>query len=121
MIEQIIKGMRENVVALAAHGKVSHQDYLKVVIPAVEEKIRIHAKVRLFFHLGEDFTGYSAEAIWDDTKIGLQHLTAFEKIAVVTNVAWVKESVRLFGIFVSCPVRVFPNEEYAGAASWVNE
>ena len=121
MIEQITKGMRENVVALAAHGKVSHQDYVMVVIPSVEEKVKTHAKVRLFFHLGEDFAGYTAEAIWDDTKIGIQHLTAFEKIAVVTNVVWVKEAVRVFGILVPCPVRVFPNEELSAAAAWVNE
>ncbi|MCE0523496.1 MAG: STAS/SEC14 domain-containing protein [Methylacidiphilales bacterium] len=121
MIEQMTKGMRENVVALTAHGKVSHQDYVKVVIPAVEEKIRTHTKVRLFFHLGEDFAGYTAEAIWDDTKIGIQHLTAFEKIAVVTNVAWVKETVRLFGFIVPCPVKIFSNEAIAAAAAWVNE
>jgi hypothetical protein len=121
MIELITESMRGNVVALAAHGKVSHQDYAQVVIPAVEEKIRLHAKVRLFFHLGKDFAGYTAEAIWDDTKIGIQHLTAFEKIAVVTNVVWVKEAVRVFGILVPCPVRVFPNEELSAAASWVNE
>jgi hypothetical protein len=121
MIELITQSMRGNVVALAAHGKVSHQDYAQVVIPAVEEKIRMHAKVRLFFHLGEDFAGYTAEALWDDTKIGIQHLTAFEKIAVVTNVVWVKEAVRVFGILVPCPVRVFPNEKLSAAAAWVNE
>jgi len=121
MIEQITKGMRENVVALAASGKVSHQDYVKVVIPAVEEKIKTHAKVRLFFHLGEDFAGYTAEAIWDDTKIGIQHLTAFEKIAVITNVVWIKEAARIFGIFVPCPVRVFPDGELKAAILWVND
>jgi hypothetical protein len=121
MIELITERMRGNVVALAAHGKVSHQDYAQVVIPAVEEKIRMHAKVRLLFHLGEVFAGYTAEAIWDDTKIGIQHLTAFEKIAVVTNVVWVKEAVRVFGILVPCPVRVFPNEALSAAAAWVNE
>ena len=47
MIERLIQGMKDNVVALAAHGKVSHKDYELVVIPTVEEKIRMHAKVRL--------------------------------------------------------------------------
>ena len=79
MIELISEGLRGNVVGLAAHGKVSHKDYQLVVIPAVEEKIKMHGKVRLLFQLGNDFTGYTAEAIWDDAKIGLQHLTAFEK------------------------------------------
>lgn len=121
MIERITEGMRGNVVALAAHGKVSHEDYQKVVIPAIEEKIVAYDKLRLFFHLGEDFVGYSAAAIWDDTKVGIRNFTSFEKIAVVTNVSWVKEAVRIFGIFMPCPVKVFPNEELSAAAAWVNE
>jgi hypothetical protein len=73
MIEVITEGMMANVLALAAHGKVSHQDYAQVVIPSVEEKLKMHPKVRVFFHLGEDFTGYTAEALWDDAKVGIQH------------------------------------------------
>ncbi|MCE0497921.1 MAG: STAS/SEC14 domain-containing protein [Methylacidiphilales bacterium] len=121
MVELIAGNMRANVVALAAHGKVTHSDYERVVIPTVKEKIRLHDKIRFFFHLGEDFAGYSAEAIWDDAKIGLQHVMAFEKIAVVTNVVWVKEAVRIFGVFVPCPVKVFANEDISNAAAWVNK
>ncbi|HUB68505.1 MAG TPA: STAS/SEC14 domain-containing protein [Candidatus Methylacidiphilales bacterium] len=121
MIKLVADGMKENVVALAAHGKVSHEDYERVVIPAVEEKIRMHTKVRLFFHLGEDFAGYTAEALWDDTKIGIRHLTAFEKIAVVTNVEWIKNAVRVCGFFVPGPVKIFPNKELPAAVAWVND
>jgi hypothetical protein len=121
MIEPITEGMRGNVVALKALGKVTHEDYAQVVIPAIEEKISAHGKIRFFYHLGEDFTGYSAEAIWDDAKIGVHHLTAFEKIAVVTNVSWIREAVRLFGVFVPCPVRVFSIENLPVAVAWINE
>ncbi len=121
MIEQISEDMQNNVVALCAHGMVSHKDYERVVIPTVEEKIRLYSKVRFLFVLADDFEGYTAEAMWDDTKIGLQHLTAFEKIAVVTNTEWVKEAVRFFGFFVPCPVKVFPKEEIQSATAWANE
>jgi len=121
MIEQMSEGIKNNVVALYAHGMISHQDYERVVIPTVEEKIRLYSKVRFLFVLADDFEGYTAEAMWDDTKIGLQHLTAFEKIAVVTNTVWVKEAVRFFGVFVPCPVKVFPKEEIQSATSWANE
>ena len=121
MIEVISKGMRDEVVALSAHGKVSHEDYATVVIPQVEEKLKAHAKVRLFFHLGNDFLGYTAEAIWDDTKIGIQHLTAFEKIAVVTDVSWVREVIRFFRFIVPCPVKLFSNNDFQAAAAWINQ
>jgi len=121
MIEVITDGMRPNVLALAAHGKVSHQDYSRVVIPAVEEKLKMHPKIRAFFHLGEDFIGYTAEALWDDAKVGIQHYNAFERIAVITNVGWVKQAMRLFVVFVPCPIRFFSNEDILAAAAWVNE
>jgi hypothetical protein len=121
MIEQIREGVKNNVVALSAHGKVSHQDYERVLIPSVEEKIRLHSKIRFLFVLADDFEGYTAEAIWDDTKVGLQHITAFEKIAVVTNIVWVKEAVRFFGIFVPCPVKVFAKKEIQAATAWAND
>ena len=121
MVELITKGMRANVVALVAHGKVSHEDYEKVVIPAVEESIKLHSKIRLIFHLGDDFAGYFAEALWDDTKIGLQHLAAFEKIAVVTNSPSIKGLVRVFRIVIPCPVQIFPNNELEAATIWIND
>jgi hypothetical protein len=121
MVEFITQGMRANVVALVAHGKVSHEDYEKVVIPAVEEGIKLHSKIRLIFHLGDDFTGYFAEAVWDDAKIGLNHLTAFEKIAVITDSPLIKGAVRVFKIVVPCPVQIFPNQELETATAWIND
>jgi hypothetical protein len=121
MIEVIIEGMRENVVALSAHGKVDHKDYQQVIIPAIEEKIKVHGKIRILYKLGEDFSGYSVEALWDDAKLGVQHLTAFEKVAVVTNVAWVKDSVAFFRFLIPCPVKLFRNEELSMAVTWINE
>jgi len=105
MIELITEGMKGNVVALTTHGKVSHEDREQVLIPAIEEKIKKFAKIRLFYHTGNDFTGYGAKAIWDDAKIAVQHSTAFERVAVVTDIFWVKETVGFFGHLMRCAVR----------------
>jgi hypothetical protein len=121
MIEVIQEGMRGNVVALAASGKVSHEDYRAVVIPVVEEKVKAYDKVRLLYRLGEDFTGFTPGALWDDTQIGLRHLTAFDKIAVVTDHGWIREALRVFRVFVPCPVRIFSNAQGAEASAWIND
>ena len=54
-------------------------------------------KVRLLYHLSEDFESFSAGAAWDDAKLGLQHWTSFERMAVVTDVGWVKNSFAMLG------------------------
>ena len=120
MIKQISAGVESNVVALSAHGKVSHQDYERVVTPTIEAKMNLHSRIRFLFVLGDDFEGYTAEAMWDDAKIGVKYFSAFERIAVVTNIAWVKETVRFFGCFVPCPVKVFSNNEIQAAKAWAN-
>jgi hypothetical protein len=121
MIESITQGMRKNVVALVAHGKVTHEDYQKVVIPILESKRKLHPKLRLFFRTAEDFTGYTTQAVWDDTKIGLKHMQDFEKIAVVTDVGWLAETIRFFRVFMPYPVTIFPDSEIAHAVEWINE
>ena len=49
---------------------MTSEDYEKVLIPAVEAKLKKNKKVRLLNHLGEDLQGFYAGAMWEDTKAG---------------------------------------------------
>lgn len=120
MIE-MLTGFPDNVVALVGRGKVTGDDYERVLVPAIEEKLKKHKKVRVLYHLGADFSGYTAAAMWDDAKVGLRHLTAFEKIAVVTDTHWITDAVKVFGYFIPCPVRIYGNSQLAEAKTWVSE
>jgi len=118
MIE-INVGTPENLVIAIAHGKVTADDYEKVLIPAIEAKLKTQKKVRLLYQLDKDFAGFTAGAIWDDAKLGLRHLTAFEAIALVADVHWIADAVKLFGFFVRCPVKVFASDKRIDAEEWV--
>ena len=120
MIEVITDGMNANVIAFSAHGKVTHDDYVQVLIPTVNDMIAKHGKVRLFYHLGKDVTGYEIEAIWDDARSGIRHFSAFEKIAVITDIVWLKDAVKIFAVIKPCPVKTFPNAEIVTANDWIN-
>ena len=65
-------------------------------------------------------TGFSAEAAWDDAKVGLQHMTRWERIAVVTDEGWIRTSVRAFGFMMPGHIRVFANEELDDAKAWIS-
>jgi hypothetical protein len=39
------------------------------LIPAVEEKFKANKKVRLLYHLGKSFKGFSLSAMADDVKM----------------------------------------------------
>jgi hypothetical protein len=57
--------------------------------------------------------------MWDDMKLGLGHLTAWEKVAVVTDIGWISGAANLFRFAMPCPVKVFPNKDRAEAERWL--
>ena len=116
-----IEGMPGDVVAVEAHGKVTGDDYDKMLIPLIEQKLLRYEKIRVLYVTGPDFSGFTAEAMWDDAKVGIRHITAFHKIAVVSNVSWVVNAVRVFSFLIPCPVRVFRNDALQEAKAWVTE
>lgn len=120
MIERI-QDLPENVLGFTAKGDVTGADYESVIIPAVEEMLTRKKKIRLLYYLGEDFTGFEMKAMWDDARIGLQHLTAWERVAVVTDVEWIRTAMKVFGFVMPGQVRIFSNSELAGARQWLSE
>ena len=120
MIEKM-SDMPENVLGFNATGTVKASDYKSVLIPAVEEMFARLSKVRLLYFLGPDFSGFEAAAMWDDTKLGLKHLTGWEKVALVTDIEWIRLALRVFGLVIPGHVRVFHNGELAEAKRWISE
>jgi len=116
---KLIQDLPDNVLGFEASGTVSGKDYETVLIPAVETKLKTSPKIRLLYHLGSDFKGYDLEAMWDDAKVGIGHLTAWEKIAVVTDTKWIQNGVKVFGFVIPGEVQVFSDDELANAKEWV--
>jgi hypothetical protein len=120
MIEEI-PDLPDNVIGFTAKGTVTAKDYESVIIPVVESFFSEGSKVRFLYHLGEDFTGFEAAAVWDDTKLGLKHLAGWERLAVVTDVEWIRAAIKVFGFAIPGHVRVFHNRELAEATRWIAE
>jgi SpoIIAA-like len=120
MVEPI-PNLPENVLGFTAKGAVTANDYETIIIPAVEALFSRHGKVRFLYHLGEDFSGFEAAAMWDDAKLGLKHLTGWERMAVVSDVEWIRAAIRLFALAMPGHVRVFHDRELAEATSWISE
>lgn len=120
MIE-LLKGFPDNVVAIACHGEVTRQDYDAVLIPAVEKALKAHDKIRLLYEVGPDFASYDAGAAWEDFKVGMEHYSRWERVAVITDVEWIKLAMRLFSVFLPGAMRVYPSAEAAKARLWITQ
>ncbi len=116
-----IPDLPDNAVGFTAIGMVTAEDYERDIIPAVEALWAQHKKVRFLYHLGADFEKFEAGAMWDDAKLGLKHLTGWEKIAVVSDVNWIRNGVKILGFAMPGHVRVFHNRDLSEAISWIEE
>ena len=120
MIEKI-ENLPDNTLGFVARGTVTAKDYETVIIPAIEAAFSRTNKVRLLYHLGPDFSGFEGAAMWDDAKIGLKHIRGWERIAVVSDVEWVRVGINVFRLAIPGHVRVFHNSELSEATQWVTE
>jgi len=118
---RIIQGLPGNVVGLSASGTITDEDYSGTLIPLVEKAIREDGKVRMLMRFGPDFKGYTTSAMWDDTRFGISHWGDFEKLAVVTDISWLRNSVAMFAPLIPAPVRIYDGSELEDAKSWIAE
>ena|SRR5581483_7098552 len=120
MVERI-PNLPPKVLGFNATGTVTAKDYELVIIPALEAQFARREKVRFLYHLGDAFSGFEAGAMWDDMKLGLKHPAAWERMAVVSDVEWIRAAVKIFGLGIPGHVRVFHNRELAEAKRWITE
>ena len=111
--------MPANVVAVRASGQVTGDDYKNVLVPAIEEKLNQYDQIRLLYHLGPELRKFTTTAFWDDAKVGFHHLKDFERIAVVTDIPWIRTMTKGIGLMMPGRVRTFVNEEFDQAKEWL--
>ena len=73
----------------------------------------------LLYILGSEYDGYEAEAMWDDTKVGMKDSTHFQKLGVVTNKKWICGSIKVFAFFIPGEVKLFGTDLLDEANVWI--
>jgi len=111
----------DNVLGVSTEGKITGEDYEKVLIPALEEKLKANKKINMLYHLGSNFSDFDLNAMLDDAKMGMKHLSAWEKIALVSDHDMINTFAKVFGYMLSCELRIFKNAEFEDARKWIIE
>ena len=119
MIEQLAD-FPDNVAAFRCAGRITKEDYARVLVPAALGKLRTHDKVRVYYEIAEDFSGFDPGAMWEDFKIGIEHLTRWDKVAVVTDIEWIGTAVRFFSFLIPATTKCFSRAEAAQARAWIS-
>ena|SRR5690242_14276402 len=114
MIE-LIKELPDNVVGIHARGRVTNEECDNILRPAMEASLRRHNKIRLYYEVGSRFPG----AGWDNLDLGVDHLPQWERIAVVTDTGWVRQTVNAIRFLIASEVRVFTTLETEEGRAWI--
>jgi hypothetical protein len=120
MIEQI-EGLPAGTVGFRVHGQVTAADYEQVIVPDVEAAFALNRKLRLLYVTAADFTSFDPGAMWDDAKLGMRHFSSWERVALVTDVAWLRAAATAMGFAVPADFRLFSQDEEARAKAWIAE
>ena len=118
MIEEL-SDLPPGVIGFEVTGKLRAEDYRDVVLPALE-RAAASGEVR-FVILFPEFHGMSGGALWQDLKVGIEHLRAWKRIALVTDIEWMHHMLSAFGWMTPGEVKYFPSSQRDQAISWVAE
>ena len=116
-----ISGLPDHVLGFEASDEIEDDDYVDVILPAVEDLLERQEKVRILYVLTEDFEKYEADAMWEDTKMGLHYFGKWERIAFVTDHTGYRRAIKAFGFLMPGEVKVFSLDERAAAETWIAE
>lgn len=114
-----IGGLPRDVIALRAVGLITAEDYRDMVVPLVEERLKVHDKLKCLIVLDENEATYSGEAVWADMKLGLTHWNSFTRVALVTDIAWMTKAMWLLSPIVPYQMQAFAVADLEAAKSWV--
>ena len=112
---ELIDGLPGNVVGIAVSGRLTLQDCQDVLVPAMQRSLKRHDKIRLYYELNSRFPG----AAWDDLELGLEDLSRCERVAIVTDVGWVRLTVKALRFLIPSEIRVFPTVQADEGRAWI--
>ncbi len=114
----VMEGLPDGVIGISVRGVISATDYAETIAPAIDAAAKAGGGIRLVYQIGPEFEAYTPGAVWSDARVGLMHLSDFERIAVVSDIDWIRHGVRAFAPLIPGDVHVFGNDELESAKVW---
>jgi hypothetical protein len=120
MVERL-EDMPEGTIGFRATGKLTREDYSEAMIPAIREAAAA-GEMRSVFVIGPEFDGLEPGALVEDIKSGFDltvaHHSAWKRTAIVSDVEWIRNGVRLFGWMTPGELKLFSLDQLDEAKSW---
>jgi hypothetical protein len=106
---------------LAVHvsGKLAKEDY-EHFVPEFERLVGLHGKLRVLFDM-TGFHGWTAGALWEDTKFAMHHFSDIDRLAAIGEKKWQEGMATFCKPFTKATIRYFDHADAAEARKWLGE
>lgn len=98
-------------------GKLVKEDY-ETFVPSVERLVQERGKLRMLVKM-HDFHGWTAGALWEDTKFALHHFSDIERLAVLGETKWQHGMAVFCKPFTTATIRYFDIADANAASAWL--
>jgi SpoIIAA-like len=124
VIENVGDHLPAGVLGFRASGKVTSDEYREMMEP-IYAALERGEKLNIYFELADDFHGLDWGALVQDMKaagsVGLKHRSSWERMALVTDVDWVRYGASAFGWLAPGELRLFEPATRDEARGWVSQ
>jgi hypothetical protein len=115
LIDQI---PQRNILEVNINGKLTEEDY-EHFIPVIHQMIERYGRIRILLEL-VDFHGWTAGALWEDTKFAVKHYGDIERLAIVGDSKWEKGMSYFCKPFTRAEIRYFDQSKMDEAKKWIS-
>lgn len=115
----VMDGLPDDTIGISVAGVISAEDYARTIAPLIEATLHRHGRAKFLYRIGPEFERFTAGAVWNDALVGLRHLTDFSRVAVVSDIGWIRHAVRAFAPLIPAEIHVFADKELEAAKTWI--
>jgi hypothetical protein len=120
MIDRMSLDSSDNIIGFIATGKLTEEDYTRVVIPEINQAISKHGKIKMLLKV-ENFEGWTLRAAIEDVKL-ITKIGHLDRIAVVGEENLNKMLVGMFEFLFAltgAEIKFFREQRYDEALNWL--
>src|SRR5258705_11146151 len=100
---QAVEGLPDNIVGIVAKGRLTNDDWNRVLKPLIETSLKRHDKIRLYYEIGGRFPG----AALGKLRLWVEKAPQWGRGARVTDVSWLRGTSNALRVLVPGEVRGF--------------
>lgn len=120
MIE-VIHGLPAYVAGFRATGKVTSEDYQKIIYPLVDSIAKAFGKINYLLVIDTSLSNYSGGAWIDDGLLGIKYFTKWNKLAIVSRSDGIRKFTDVFGKLIPGETKAFKIEDLPFAKEWISK